>query len=234
MRQVATGTTSCERVRKKPGRPSLTAARMVVRKPQGANETCTGVGQGIPARSIERFTISAFNCSCVDMVACCHGQAPQPLKISGHGGATRWGEGSITLTTEPLAHCRRSEDSSIRTRSPGSAPFTKMALPVWSRATPLPSGAMPTVVTSKSVSAARSEFVSTPSLAVLLWRLLSLVVMCESRSQRVGCATCRRFVLRTRSLESRSPQFWTALRRHCAAAHRMARHTVQTVVRSHA
>ena len=143
-RQSSTATDVCDRARRKPARPLVTAARTVVRYDHAGNSTVgfAGTSARPPMRLSASSTMSCFSDRCAPTSTCCHWHAPHPLASSGHGGAIRSGDGSSTSSSRALKYPRCSDSTATRTRSPGNAPSTNTTRPSGSRASALPPATM--------------------------------------------------------------------------------------------
>ena len=155
--QSSTGTTSCERCRRRPVRPAgrpRTAARE--RQPQRpAGQRLHGDGgrrAARPAGPAARRTTAALSARCASGVTCCQSQPPhRPGPVCGQGGSTRSGDGVQHPDRVGPAEARRRGPRSParRTRSPGSACRTNTTRPSC-RATQCPPCATGPTVTSNS------------------------------------------------------------------------------------
>ena len=132
MRQVGVSMTSCELARRKPNFPSaLTAMRTVVRVPSEATcpPTVMSASSIFAVRLSASRTICTFASMCCETSRCCHEQPPQPRSTFGHGGVTRWAEGSMMAATSPRAKSFLAWVICTSTNSPGSAPGTNTTRP---------------------------------------------------------------------------------------------------------
>ena len=141
-KQLLMATTSWLERARKPGLPSAsTATRIVVREPTGSTvpkrmmfSTSAASLNTFPVRASDSATMRTFASYCPSGDRCCHEHPPQPSATCGHGGSRRSGDGDSISSTVARPKSLRVSVSCTRTTSPGSAPSTKITLPLGRRA----------------------------------------------------------------------------------------------------